>query len=127
MQKILFLALAAITIFASCKKDKKDISLVGKWTVESYTINYYDDDILDETETAPGNGATFDFQSNGQVVVFSDGTSETQPYTIVSDSTVDIGGDLLEIKNLTASSVTLYFRDNYLPGEYTEIIFNLRR
>lgn len=125
MQKIL-LIVVALAILISCKKDK-DPSLQGKWNLEFYTVNYYDDNMLEETETLPGNGATFDFQSNGNVVIFQDGASESQPYTILEDSKVDVAGDVFEIRNLTASSVTLYFRDPSDAIEYAEIIISLKR
>ena len=127
MQKILLLTLIAMTIFTSCKKDK-DPSLEGKWNLESLTVNYYVDNVLEDAETSPGEGATLDFQTNGQVVIFQDGVTETQPYTILPDSKVDIGGDIMEIRNLTASSVTLYGKGEvYSPGEYEEVFFNLKR
>jgi hypothetical protein len=126
MHKKLLLALVTTILFTYCKKDK-DPSLEGKWNLESSIVNYYVDNVLDETETSPGNGATIDFQTNGKVVIFQDGISETLPYTILPNSKVDIGGDVAEIRNLTGSSVTLYFRDDYLPDEYAEIITNLKR
>jgi hypothetical protein len=70
------------------------------------------------TVVIPGNGATFNFQDNGTVVISHDGVIESQPFTIQSDSNVDIAGDSYEIRNLTASSVTLFLRDIYAPGEF---------
>jgi hypothetical protein len=127
MRKILVLALLAMSVITSCKKDKKDISLEGKWNVDAYTVNYYDDYILEETETVPGDGSTFDFQTNGQLVVFQDGATESQPYNILPDSKVVVAGDTLEIRNLTASTVTLYFQDAFSASEYAEIIIDLKR
>jgi predicted glutamine amidotransferase len=77
--------------------------------------------------TVPGDGATIDFQDNGNVVLSHNGVIESYTYTIKPDSKVEIDGDISEIRNLTATSVTLFFRDDYLPGEYSEILLNLKR
>jgi hypothetical protein len=133
MRKILLLALIAITIFTSCKKDKAP-SLEGKWNFESLTVNYYVDNIFDHGETTPWEGGTYDFQANGQLVTTQidpstgDTVIATQAYTILPDSKVAIGRGIMEIRNLTASSVTLYSKDEVNPaGEYTELYFNLTR
>jgi len=125
MQKLLLLTLVTTMLFTSCKKDK-DPSLEGKWNLEYTTINTYVDNVLDEVETIPGEGTTFDFQTNGQVAIFQDGVTETSPYTI-KDSNVEIAGEIAEIRNLTASSVTLYLKDIESPGLYSEVLLNLKR
>src|SRR5436190_6992358 len=119
MRKTLLLSLIAMIIFASCKKDPKQppISLKGKWNVESTTIKSFENATIVNTVVIPGNGATFDFQENGTVVISHDGVIESHPFTIQSDSNVDIDGEGYEIRNLTASSVTLFLRDTYAPGE----------
>ena len=97
MQKILLLTLIAMTIFTSCKKDK-DPSLEGKWNVENVTVNYYVDNVLDHTEISPIEGGTFDFQTNGKVVIsqidlsLGDTVTATQPYTILPDSKLRLTG-----------------------------------
>lgn len=133
MQKILLLTLIAMTIFTSCKKDK-DPSLEGKWNVENVTVNYYVNYVFVQGETTPWEGSTFDFQTNGKVVTsqidpsLGDTVTATQPYTILPDSKVNIGGDIMEIRNLTASSVTLYSKEEAnSPGEYIVLLFNLNR
>ena len=133
MQKILLLTLIAMTIFTSCKKDKAP-SLEGKWNVENVTVNYYVNYVFVQGETTPFEGGTFDFQTNGKVVTsqidpsFGDTVTATQPYTILPDSKVNIGGDIMEIRNLTASSVTLYSKEEVnSPGEYIVLLFNLKR
>ena len=131
MQKILLLTLIAMTIFTSCKKDK-DPSLEGKWNVENVTVNYYVDNVLDDTNISPVEGGTFDFQTNGIVVIsqidpsLGDTVTATPPYTILPDSQVRVDGSIWEIRNLTASSVTLY-SSVYPSDEYTEQLFNLIR
>ena len=133
MQKILLLSLIAMTIYTSCKKDK-DPSLEGKWNFESQTSNYYVDNVFDHGETTPWEGGTFDFQTNGQLVTsqidpsLGDTVTATQPYIILPDSKVIIGRDTMEIRNLTASSVTLYSKGEVYPlGNYHEVLYNLKR
>ena len=129
MKKTLVLSLIAMILLAACKKDKKEtpVSLKGKWNVESTTIKSFENSIIVNTVVIPGNGATFNFQDNGTVIISHDGVIESQPFTIQSDSNVDIAGDIYEIRNLTASSVTLFLRDIYAPGEFAEIVTDFKR
>jgi hypothetical protein len=132
MKKTLLLTMVSMIIFASCKKDPVEpvepaVSLKGKWNVESTIIKSYENSELVEDLNIPGNGATFDFKTDGNVVMSHDGVIESHPYTILPDSKVDIEGDIMEIRNLTASSVTLYLRDDYSPGEYAEVAVNLKK
>ena len=130
MKKTLLLSLVVIITLAACKKDKvkdvTEISLKGKWTVQSTLIKHFDNNVLVDSYTIPGNGAIFDFQTNGSVVMTHDGVVESHPYNI-QGSKVDIDGDINEIRNLTASSVTLFLRDEYSPSEYVEFLQDLNR
>ncbi len=129
MKKTLLLSLIAMIILASCKKDKEEpsISLKGKWTVETTIVKDYENGVLVDTNTEPGDGTTLDFQNNGNVVISGPAGVESYPYTIKPDSKVEIDGDISEVRNLTRSSVTLFYRDDYLPGEYSEIFLYLKR
>ena len=106
--------------------EEESMSLIGKWNVESTKIKSYQNSQLVEDVSLPG-GAIFDFQSNGNVVMTHDGVIESHPYTIFPDSTVQIEEDVLEIRNLTDSSVTLYQRADYSPDEYAEYILSLKK
>jgi hypothetical protein len=131
MKKLTILTLAAMIILASCKKDppKEEPvpSLKGKWNVESTIIRSYENSVLANTTNLPGNGATFDFQNNGNVVMSHDGVIESHLYTLMPDSKVDIEGYTYEIRNLTAHSVTLFLRDENSPGDYDEFDQTLKR
>jgi hypothetical protein len=131
MKTTTLVALAAIIVLTSCKKDpaKEEPvpSLKGKWNVESTIIKSYENSALVNTTTVSGNGAIFDFQTNGNVVMSHDGVIESHPYTITSDSKVDIEGYIYEIRNLTALSVTLFLRDESSPGNYAEFEQTLKR
>jgi hypothetical protein len=131
MKKTLLLSLVVIFTLAACKKDKAnevaEISLKGKWTVQSTLIKHFNNNVLGDSYTIPGNGAIFDFQTNGTVVMTHDGVVESHPYSIQPGSKVDIDGDVNEIRNLTASSVTLYFRAEYSSTEYVEFFQGLTR
>ncbi|HKO81939.1 MAG TPA: hypothetical protein VJU78_16145 [Chitinophagaceae bacterium] len=129
MKKITTICLIATIFFAACKKDKEETAntLVGKWTIENTIIKEYVNNNLVNTDTEPGNGATMDFQNNGHVVITSPGNPiESLDYEIKSASDVEIDGDRFEIRNLNKSSVSLYLRQDYLPGEYDEVLINLK-
>jgi hypothetical protein len=130
MKKLSILSLVIFFAFTACNKEKDDVplSLKGIWTVENSTIKEYINNTLDNTHIEPGNGATMDFQNNGHVVITYPGNSvESLNYEIKPDSKVEIDGDIFEIRNLTASNVTLFFREDYAPGEYDEVYINLKR
>lgn len=123
--------LIALVLFsASCKKpevEKPALSIKGKWNVENISAKYYLSNVLAGTYTDAGNGATIDFQNNGMVVLTDPSSTDSFPYTIKPDSKVEFDGDIYEIKNLTATSVTLFLRSEYGAGDYTEISINLKR
>ena len=126
MKKTLVLSMIVMFLFAACKKDK-EATLKAKWTIENAVTKEYVNGSLTNTMTIPGGGTTVDFQDNGNVVITSPGQPvESYPYTI-SGSRVDFDGDSWEVKSLTLSSVTLYIREDYAPGEYDEISINLKR
>lgn len=131
MKKLVILSLFGLVLFAACKKEKeKDNtpSLKGKWTIENYVDKIYISGTLNGTYTSQGDGATMDFQDNGHVIILVPGdTPESYTYTIKPDSKVDIDGDIYEIKNLTASTVTLLMREDYGGGDYEELYINLKR
>ena len=130
MKKLLTASLLTLVLFTACKKDPQPAapSLKGKWTIENMLYKEYLGGSLDNTYTEPGAGGTIDFQNNGNVVSTIAGNPvQTSPYTIKPDSKVEIDGDIYEIRNLTATSVTLFIREDYAPGEYDESYINLKR
>jgi len=130
MKKLLTASLLTLVLFTACKKNPEPAapSLKGKWTIENVLYNEYLGGSLDNTYTEPGDGGTIDFQNNGNVVSSVPGNPvKTSPYTIKPDSKVEIDGDIYEIRNLTATNVTLFIREDYAPGEYDESYINLKR
>lgn len=129
MKKVLnFIPILMILLLTACNKDKDEVSLKGKWTLESFIVKEYENGVLIDTETEPGDGTTYDFQNNGNLVVSIPGSGiESFSYTIKPGSKVEIDGDILEVKDLTGSGVTLFFRDDFSPTEYEELFLNLKR
>ena len=130
MKKLTILSLLTLFIFVACKKDPETepVSLKGKWQVENSVYKEYVGGALTSTFTEPGAGSTMDFQDNGHVVIkYPDNSVESMLYSIKPDSKVDIDGDVFEVRNLTASAVTLLLREDYSPGEYDEVYINLKR
>ena len=127
MKKTLVFSMIIMILFTACKK-KEDPSLQTKWTLENAVYKEYLNATLVNTVTIPGGGTTLDFQNNGNVVITASGsTVETYPYTLQSGSKVSFDGDIYEVRDLTLSSVTLYIREDYAPGEYDETLLNLKR
>ncbi|RYZ26563.1 MAG: hypothetical protein EOP49_43285, partial [Sphingobacteriales bacterium] len=110
LPKVLFLPFIFLFSLASCKKKDAAVeapTLKGKWTIESFVEKEYQNNLLVDTDTQPGDGATLDFQDNGNSVMTSSSGTSSVPYTMASN-TVVIDGDSYEIQNLTAHSVALY-------------------
>ena len=127
MKKKFLLGLIAIISLASCKKEN-ELSLKGKWNVDNITTIEFDMGVQTDTDVTPGNGMTFDFQNNGNVVVDDPvNGSSTVPYVINPDSKVEMDGTTYEIRNLTASGVTLYSLENLPNAQSMAIHFNLKR
>ena len=127
MKKLSAFGLVLMIFLAACKKDKEEISLKGKWNLENYITKEYDNGVLTDTETISGSGTTIDFQNNGNVVSTESGNVSSVPYTIKPNSKVEVGGETYEIRNLTASSVTLFIREDVAPDNYIELFINLKR
>jgi hypothetical protein len=125
MKQALILSLGIFMFLTACKKDE-DPSLKGKWNVENNILKIYSGGTT-VTETQPGNGATMDFQENGNLILTDSSGPETLQYKILSASKVIIDEDTFDIKNLTASSVTLFAHEDLSADEYDEVNVNLKR
>jgi hypothetical protein len=127
--RLLATILLSTLFLIACKKDKPDEpSIEGRWNAVDFTVYEYENGLLTESDTTSVLGTTFDFQSNGTVVV-SDPASGTESlaYSILPDSKIMIDGDVAVIQNLTETSVTLYFRDEYGVDFYGEVFLRLKR
>ena len=128
MKKTLAFSFIVMILLIACKKDPPEASLKSKWILENAVSKEYVNGTLMNTTTIPGSGATLDFQDNGNVVITYPGSPvESFPYTIKSGSKVEFDGDIYEIRDLTNSTVTLYIRYDYAPGEYDENFLNLKK
>jgi hypothetical protein len=132
MKRTLFLGLVLTILFAACKKDpvETQLTLKGMWSLDSIISKEYFNGALLYDYGQSGDGAKLDFQANGNLVVSNasgtPGNTQTVQYSI-SGSNVTIDGDSHEIRSLTASTVTLYRRDNYSANEYEDIYLKLKR
>ena len=128
MKKLLAISLLGMVLFTACtKKPVAEPSLTAKWNVETIVTKEYRNAALINTNTEPGDGYKYDFQTNGNLVISSFLNSSTHPYSILPNSKVDIDGDIFEIRDLTTSQVTLFFRQDYVAGEYDDLFINLKR
>ena len=127
MKKIITLGVIVMFVIIACKKDKQEVSLKGKWNVETVVTKEYRNGSLANTNIEPGNGYKYDFQDNGNLLITGFLAASSAPYTILPNSKVDIDGDVFEIRNLTASAVTLFIRVDYTADQYDELYLNLKR
>jgi len=128
MKKLLAISLMGMFLFTACEKNPPvEASLTGKWNVETAVTKEYQNAVLINTTTEPGNGYKYDFQTNGSLLISNIVNANSFPYSIMANSKVKIDGEIFEIRNLTASQVTLFIREDYAPGEYDELFLNLKR
>lgn len=126
MKKIIFPGLIALLLFSGCNKPKDEISLKGEWNVDNVITKEYRSGSVN-TITEPGDGYKYNFQDNGNLLITGFLSGSTVPYTMLPNSKVEIDGDVYEIRNLTASAVTLFVHVDYNADEYDELYINLKR
>ena len=54
MKNLLAISLIGFFLFTACKKDPVEISLTGKWNVETVVTKEYENSALINTNTEPG-------------------------------------------------------------------------
>ena len=126
MKKALALSMIVMILLVACKKDKEEITIKGKWNLENVITKEYQNGVFMNTNTEPGDGYKYDFQNDGNLLITGFLVGSTVPYTIISNSKVEIDGDIFEIRNLNGSQVTLFIRTNY-TNQYQEMFINLKR
>ena len=129
MKRLLLLSLVVLLFLSACKKKKEDpvISIKGKWTAENMVIKEFYNSALTYSYTETLKRTTMDFQNNGNLIIAVTNSTETFPHTIKPRSKGRFDGSIYEFKNLTAIAVTLYYREEYAPGEYSEYFINLKK
>lgn len=129
MKKVIFILMALVIGFTSCKKDEEKLTqekVLGKWGVESIIFASLVSGVFD-TETQPGNPADYlDFRANGKVYAMTDGDKDTLAYTIISENSIKIDDDTFVIKALTDNSFVLYAKVTE-GANYFEQTLNLKR
>lgn len=125
MKKLLLFCLPLLLLSIACNKDEGEVTLKGKWFVENMITKEYENGVLRGTYTDPGNGAKYDFQDNGILLIMNPFGSD-HPYSILPGSKVVIDGDQFEIRDLSRTHVTLYIREDY-GNDYQELFINLKR
>ena len=132
--KKLILSIAIITsliIAASCKKDndKNNSSLlVNKWELVNTSYREVQNGVEVDTYNYTGvAGDYIDFRSDNKVYSHVDGDDDVAGYKLLNNNKVAIEGDTLEIRTLTAASVTLYGKSFTDPTSYEENTVNLKR
>ncbi len=121
------LGVVIMILLAGCKKQDEAISLQGKWVVENSITKYYQKGNLVNTVNETFTGLKWEFNSDGNLIRRAGLSADSTPYSITSDSKVNIGGEIFEIRDLTRSAVTLVNKAGNTPGTYTEVSLNLKR
>jgi protein associated with RNAse G/E len=143
MKKLLFVAIASMALFSACKK--KDVEpevvpvvvaktvaqkIIAKWKVTSVVENdYYSNMSHPFTYTGVATDY-FDVRTDGKIYLqISLVGKDTLAYSLINDSTINIGGDITKIKTITDTKFEMYFKEVYStnPLEYYEFTTNLSK
>ena len=116
--KIIFILVAAVTIFTACKKDNKTVSrttaqkVIGKWSISSLVGVTYNAGV-GYPYTVPTSSADYiEFRTDGKNYSFSMNQHDTATYRIINDHTIQLDLDTAQIKTLTDNSFILYAKKN---------------
>jgi hypothetical protein len=123
---------ATLSIVGCNKNDNKSgdnaSGLRGLWNMDSRVSKEYSNGSLTNSTTEPADGSTWDFQDGGILIITRPGSNpETHGYAVQQGNKVNIDGYVVDIQNLTATSVTLYLRHDFASGDYDEVFTNLKR
>lgn len=141
MRKSISILTAFIALFVSCKKEESKSSstetplttaqlVQNKWSlVNVLDINYVGAtttiDYID-TLVVGGPDDYIDFRTNNLAYLLAEGEYDTIPYSIVSDSKINLDGELLDIAKLTKNEFVISFSERTEVPYYDNVI-NLKR
>jgi hypothetical protein len=132
MKKVLCtLTILSLVVFFSCRgidPDGNPVSLVGKWNFERNTYVEFRDGIKVYEQNYIGVGTEYyDFRPDNKLYVFVQGQYDTTAYQLQGNDKVQLSGNWYDIKTLTASNATLYFKIIHNPTTYGDYTIYLKR
>jgi hypothetical protein len=112
MRKLLFVAIACVALFTSCKKSDTDIpnseKIIGKWKLATIVTNdFYSGAPHLYTRTGEPNDY-IEFKAGNKITLSFMGFVETSNYTIQDETKITVNGETSDIKTLTGNLLVLY-------------------
>lgn len=117
----MFVAVASMTAFTSCSKDKKDL-IIGTWQFEkaSVSINVDDPEIQafldeffsEEVVNEEMKGMKIEFKADNTCVSYDADGEATSTWTLDGDK-LTIDGDSMTVKSLTKSTLILESNESF--------------
>jgi hypothetical protein len=129
MKKLLFVAIAFMALFSSCKK--KDVEkttaekIAGKWILVTEVYNDYYNNAPHVTTSAGTAADNIDFRSDGKV--YDNSGNFSVPYSVIGDNKVSFGGSTYDIKALDDAQLILYEKVPGVGTEYEETTNTFKR
>lgn len=125
-------AMAALVMFAACKKDKDQTTqdkIAGKWNIsrEIYKEGFAGSPVFSDT-TIGQAGDYFNFRTDGMAEVNYDGDKEILPYKLQGDTAILFSTtNLFKIITLTSTQLVLHEKRTLSGSNYIEETFELKR
>jgi hypothetical protein len=131
--KIFSLLIAAAAGFSACENDNDDVTqttqqqLQNSWAVDSVSVKSFTDS-LDTSITYVGTAADYyDFRNDNNLYVKIGPVTDTLPYSLINDQTINIDGDSAQIETLSANKLQAFWRNTNSATDYTETRAYLHR
>lgn len=129
MKKTVFSVLALAALVASCKKDDDKSNadkIVGKWNqVNSIENDHYNGVDHRDTTNYPTGISSVEFTSNGKLYEKGPTYTDTANYKVDGSNLIltygsNSSSDTLQIKTLTGTDLTVYYKDLDTNGDFYE-------
>lgn len=132
--KIPFIILLAFTsLILACKKDNDDgLKVVAgkihnKWQIDSILIIQHLNGTNDTVNQKGSSEDYVDFRSDGKMITYFQGRTETSSYSLREDTVLVINGDSAFIVELTENKFILFTKAEAGSIGYVKITYYLKR
>lgn len=136
MKKTVLSVLALAALVASCKKDDDKSNaekIIGKWyEVSLFENDHYNGADHRDTTLIPSGIVSVEFQSNGTAYENGATYKDTATFKVDGSNLIltykgNSSSDTVQIKALTGTDLTIYYKDMDTNGDFYESTSNFKK